>query len=119
MSLMCLTICVASPARNSPLLHAHESEAESMSTWDAERFNKLGKGVQDGQQPAFKHSQIVNVIALPETEHRPQEVALPQSPSWYYQHYYYISYFSVPNNSVPPDYDSYWPGLFTFPFYNY
>lgn len=107
---MCLMICAAAPPRNLPFPYVYQSEAEmeSMSRRDAAQSNKVGKAIEDKHRPAFKHSQIVNVIALPETQPGTQELTLPQSPYWY-QHYFYFSYFQAPSYNMLPYYESYRP----------
>jgi hypothetical protein len=87
------------------LFRSDESETPLKETAHVEKLAKE-------QQSSSKHSTIVNVIALPDEEYRPQEETLPQTPH-YHQYYYYFGYFLTSNNEIIPYYLPFWPIMYS------
>ena len=125
-SLMCFTSCLAAPEGNSRFLssvidsnvantkviEASSDESETKVIKEATNVEQLAKE----QQSSSKHSTIVNVIALPDEDYRPQEETLPQMPH-YHHYYYYFGYLLTPNNNIIPYYFPIWPTMYAP--YNY
>nr|CAH0103999.1 unnamed protein product [Daphnia galeata] len=99
---------------NTKVIEAFSDESETKVIKEATDVEQLAKE----QQSSSKHSTIVNVIALPDEDYRPQEETLPQMPHYHQHYYYYFGYLLTPNNNIiGPYYFPIWPTMYAP--YNY
>lgn len=127
-SLVCLFApCLAAPGWNSRFPsgvgdpNVANAKVNEASFRRPVRIENLIKEIADvkRQKSAFRHSTIVNVIALPDEDYQPpEEEILPQDSS-YCNQYYFISYFLTPNNNLIPIYSYYWPSYSVYSLYDY